>query len=117
MGSDREHIYFRTQAGASRVAKKNVSDIDHPGDLDILFGLLLSGYGVLNISEGRQHCRTEGTAYCVGVYSPLAVGAVLTLFGLHHYTESTGALDRKVKPDSWRELRREGAGGDLDSSR
>lgn len=109
VGSDNDHIYFKTEKGASRLAKENVTDIDHPGDVDIIVGLLLSAYGVLNIAVGHERCDTEGSAYCVGVYAPLTLGVALTGFGLITYSESTSALENKVKVNPWR-LDDDGAG-------
>jgi hypothetical protein len=89
--SNREVIIFDNGVEEDRVPRRTVADIDHPGNVAGTIGLLLSLYGVINIAVGAPKCDEKGAAFCLGVFSPLAAGVILTGYGLSIYSTSVSA--------------------------
>lgn len=94
-GSDRKSIYLATARGTERLSRSEVSDIDHPGDTAAVIGGLLAAYGLVNIQVGSKKCEVEGTAYCMGVYLPAAVGFPMLIWGIGVHVTSVKALHRE----------------------
>jgi hypothetical protein len=80
--------------------RHEVRDIDHPGNVHVLVGGMLAAYGIFNVAIGFEDCErgtgfgsdAEHGGYCVGLFSPLVVGAGMVLWGLVTYVSSTAAV-------------------------
>jgi len=83
-GADRENIYVKTDAGNQPIERREITDIDHPGDTATVIGVVLAAYGVVNIAVGAKNCDSKGSAYCAGVFAPAAIG--LPIAGGHAMT-------------------------------
>jgi hypothetical protein len=94
--SDRELLFLKTEGGPEvAIPRKEVSDIDHPGNGTAVFGGLLSAYGALNIAAGIGTCSEVGGAYCVGTFLPAAVGLPMLIWGLRTWSNSTSAAENQ----------------------
>ncbi len=87
--SDASHVLVRTASGRDvRIRRSEIAEVDHPGNVHLLLGVLLAGYGIANVGVGLGDC-TSGTgsardnpgAFCVGLFTPLVVGAAMSIFG------------------------------------
>jgi len=93
LGVDSENYYLEPSRGrVVTVPRDTVRDIDHPGNVAAAIGGGVAAYGVVNIAVGAPNCKREGDAYCVGVFTPLAVGLPIMLYGIGTYVGSTNAL-------------------------
>jgi hypothetical protein len=92
LGADREFIYVESYGGTKPVPKKHVTDIDHPGDAAAIVGGALTGYGIVNIGLGIEHCSANQAAYCALVFSPAAVGVGMLTWGIVVHSLSEEAL-------------------------
>src|ERR1700690_1922020 len=63
-GIDRENVYVKTDSGSRPIPRKEITDIDHPGDTATVIGLILGVYGVANIAVGAKYCDRKGNVYC-----------------------------------------------------
>jgi hypothetical protein len=93
IGGDRDNIYVDGQ-GYSVIPRSEVEDIDHPGNVAATIGGVVTGYGIANIAIGVPNCEKMGPAYCVGVFTPAAVGLPIMLWGIGTYAGSVMALDK-----------------------
>ena len=88
--STANELFVVEESGAITSIKRNhVYDIDHPGNGLMIFGGLLTSYGLLNIQVGLPQCDEEkrkygsavGTSFCVGVFAPAVLGGLLFIRG------------------------------------
>jgi hypothetical protein len=103
-------IIIEGSRGAEVIERSDVDDIDHPGNVHALVGGLLFGYGLFNIGSGASKCETRGAAFCVGVFTPAAVGAGLLAWGFAVWSASVhrarepnpGRIELTWSPWLWR---------------
>jgi hypothetical protein len=96
IGGDRENLYVELPGGTTdTIAKRDVVDIDHPGNVAATIGAVVGAYGVANIAVGMPECDKQGPAYCMGVFLPATIGLSLITYGLGTYIGSTSAVDAK----------------------
>lgn len=91
-GIDRENVYVKTDSGSRPIPRKEITDIDHPGDTATVIGLILGVYGVANIAVGAKYCDSKGNVYCAGVFAPAAIGFPMAIWGIAVHTNSTNAM-------------------------
>ncbi|HEY7372351.1 MAG TPA: hypothetical protein VIF57_09350 [Polyangia bacterium] len=96
VSGDARNVYLQGQGGVLAVSRQEITDIDHPGNGVALAGGIVSAYGVFNIAVGAPRCHEKGSSYCVGVFTPLAIGLPLMIYGLVVYGTSVSA----AKPGS-----------------
>lgn len=97
VGSDNENLYLETRGAwaSSGIARRDVTDIDHPGNVGALIGGVITTYGAVNILTGARHCGDQGAAFCMGVFLPAAIGLPIMISGLSRWSASTSAADPK----------------------
>jgi hypothetical protein len=101
VGSDARAIFIETDGVRSPVARDEISDIDHPGNVAATIGTIVTGYGIANIALGAENCERGGAAYCTGVFLPAMIGAPIMLFGIATWAGSVsnaGAGKKKTEP-------------------
>ena len=90
--SDPDSIYVRTPGGTERaLARADIADIDHPGNVVAVLGTLLGAYGAYNIKVGSPLCEQNGAAFCMGVFTPAIAGVLMLFYGLAVYQRSSVA--------------------------
>lgn len=78
------------------IPRSEIREIDHPGNVAATLGGVATGYGLLNVMVGLEDCRneerfssnTEQNAFCAGLFTPLAVGVGLLIYGISVYSGS-----------------------------
>jgi hypothetical protein len=96
IGGDRETLYVELPGGRKEaIPKREVVDIDHPGNVAATIGGIVGVYGAANIVVGMPECDRQGPAYCMGVFLPAAIGISLFAYGLGTYSGSMSAMDEK----------------------
>ncbi|MDI1442458.1 hypothetical protein [Polyangium sp. 6x1] len=90
-------LLVETRAGNETIAARNVTDIDHPGNVAATIGTLLTGYGVANIVVGAPQCDRGGAAYCLGVFLPATIGVPLMAWGFATWGRSKYAASASSK--------------------
>ena len=70
-------------------------EVDGVGTL----GAILVGYGIANIAVAAPNCDKNGSAFCVGVFTPAVLGAALVLWGFSVYAKSVSASRPHVRSD------------------
>jgi hypothetical protein len=93
VGSSNQVVSVETNDGQEQVPRQEISDIDHPGNVALTLGVLLMGYGAVNIALGAPKCGEKGAAFCTGVFLPAAVG--IPLFGYGWRIWRTSVLDAR----------------------
>lgn len=94
IAGDKDNVYLRTFRGEEAVPKKDIVDIDHPGNGLAVAGAVLSAYGVLNILVGAAQCGDKPAAFCVGVFLPAGVGIPMAITGLAIWNRSTSNVNK-----------------------
>jgi hypothetical protein len=84
-------VYVGTKESPETLNRSEIKDISHPGNGATIAGGILSGYGVVNIAVGVPMCSDKGTAFCVGVFTPLALGVPILLWGIATHSSSVNA--------------------------
>jgi hypothetical protein len=91
--SDANAIYVRARnGGIYRIPRQGISDIDHPGNVEILLGSILAGIAAIGIAElrGSQSSSDRDAALTVGfVYGAPALWLITS--GLMKYVPSVQA--------------------------
>jgi len=70
------------------IPRSDIREIDYPGNVHAVVGGILAGYGVLNVAVGYEDCANgsgtdaQNRAYCVGLFTPGAVGLGMLIWGL-----------------------------------
>lgn len=91
VSSDQRSIYVQTAGDTFPIARDEISDIDHPGNVAATIGAVVTGYGIANIALGAEDCDRGGAAYCTGVFLPAAIGAPIMAYGLVTWLKSVSA--------------------------
>jgi hypothetical protein len=94
ISSDENSVYVETSRGKQTIAREEIADVDHPGNVAAVIGAVVTGYGLLNIAEGAPLCDQQGPAFCVGVVTPALIGGSIMIWGLATYAGSTQALQK-----------------------
>jgi hypothetical protein len=97
IAGDRNSIYLDTGEAELTVPRDRIADVDHPGNGAAITGILLTAYGALNIAVGLPKCDKEGTAFCMGVFTPAVLGLGLTGYGFSVWGASRNAMHRDVR--------------------
>lgn len=96
LGGDRERLWLRSEAGADLyVPRRDVRDIDHPGNVLALVGGLIGGSYGLSLAVQAQSCSSAsfGPGLCVGMGSFAGVGLGLFALGLWQWLSSRNAVE------------------------
>ncbi len=96
MGGDRERLWLRSEAGADLyVPRRDVRDIDHPGNVLALIGGLIGGSYAASLAIQASSCNTVGVgpALCVGMGSLAVAGWGLFALGLWQWLSSRNAVE------------------------
>jgi len=89
----------------TEIPRGEITDIDHPGNVAAAIGGGIAGYGAVNIAFAADGCDSEGTAFCIGVFTPAVVGVSLLTYGLIIYGSSVSAADSgDMRPGGGRTL-------------
>jgi hypothetical protein len=88
------------------IARGDIEEIDHPGNVHGVIGGILAAYGVVNIALGLPICSdqhrfgssAEQAAFCTGVFAPVTLGAAMLFWGWVTLDASTSAAaDRSYR--------------------
>jgi hypothetical protein len=93
ISSDEENVYVRSASGTQPIPRREIADVDHPGNVAAVIGGVVAVYGAANIAVGAPQCDEGGPAYCVGVFTPAVIGGSIFIWGLATYDGSVKALE------------------------
>ena len=103
-GGSPDSITVAPSYGAPQeVPRSDITEIDHPGNVHALVGGIVLAYGIANIAVGMEECERQGGAYCVGVFTPAAIGTGMLIWGLATWISSNSAADDTSLPSTARE--------------
>jgi hypothetical protein len=100
-GNDRTRIRVRTDSGERQVCKREVRDIDHPGDIAILAGGVLAaigGYLIYTTATVDSDDQSGQIPLSYGI-GAAAGGLALGIWGTSKYFGSKGAADHPPAED------------------
>jgi hypothetical protein len=100
VGGDRTNLLVQTESGAERVlARADVVDIDHPGNVVALIGGIIAGSGAVNLGTFALTCSSgfgSTGSQCAPIYvvlgSMVAAGAGMLTWGLWTWLTSRGLV-------------------------
>jgi hypothetical protein len=96
IGGDTENLYVELPGGRTEtIPKREVVDIDHPGNVAATIGGVVGVYGIANIAVGLPDCDKGGPAFCMGVFLPATIGVSLIVYGLGTHSGSVSAVNEK----------------------
>jgi len=84
-GGSGDAIVVEPRVGRRQVIPRNdVTDIDHPGNVHIVVGGVLLGFGASVIASGVDDCvnRNDGGTGCFFMVTPAILGASMVVWGL-----------------------------------
>ena len=90
--SDSNNVYIKTYAGEEPINKTLITDIDHPGNVSAVVGLLLIGSAGLNAYAASQTYYETRAIYVAGAVIEGIVGISMLFGGLAIWTHSKDAL-------------------------
>ena len=93
VGGDQENIYVELAGGTMPIAREEIEDIDHPGNVAAVIGGLVSAYGIANLALGLPQCEKQGPAFCTGVILPATIGLPVMIYGIAVWARSRGAAN------------------------
>ena len=108
-GGGPDAIVVEDDSGISyAIPRRDVREIDHPGNVVAILGGVQAAYGVLNIAVGLSRCRddanfaseAEQSGFCTGIFLPVVVGASMMVWGLIVHQRSSGAAKDTSLPPS-----------------
>ena len=87
--------------GGAVVPRREIAEVDHPGNVHAVVGGVILGYGLLNIAAAASTCgdssefpsQGEQNAFCVGMVTPALLGLGMTIWGLVVNSDSKSALN------------------------
>src|SRR5690606_26583389 len=90
VGGSRSALLLEDDDGRKSILPRgDVHEIDYPGNVHAVVGGIVLGYGVLNVAtamedcqEGRGDTELEQRSFCVGVFTPAAVGLGMLIWGV-----------------------------------
>ena len=86
------HVVVDAVQGQGRVPRAEVFEIDHPGNVAAIGGLLLAGWGFLGlISPSSVGCEGEQSQFC-GIITLPAAAAGIGLFSYGAWTWSSSVI-------------------------
>ena len=88
MASDSQNVHIQTGADVMPIARRSITDIDHPGNVAATIGAIVTGYGIANIAMNASDCDHGGAAYCTGVFLPAAIGTPIMIWGIATWAQS-----------------------------
>jgi hypothetical protein len=107
IGGSRDAILVEPNHGPRQeVPRDDIAEIDHPGNVHALVGGIVLAYGIGNIAVGMDECQNrtdQQAAFCVGVFTPAALGAGMLIWGLATWVGSKGSADDVSLPSMERE--------------
>jgi hypothetical protein len=92
--SDKENVVVETKAGwVVPIPRSEIADIDHPGNVTALVGLLLGAYGAVNVATVVGTCDKNPLpeVACASAFLPITVGVSMALWGTSIWSASTKA--------------------------
>lgn len=91
---DRDYVYVETDDDrVVRVARKQITEIDHPGNVDAVVGGVLTFVGGSLIAAGSQSHNLGGDIAAVLGVIYAVPGAILLAEGLYRWQRSSGAAE------------------------
>ena len=97
-GNDRKRVFIRTRPGRAAVHKKDIQDIDHPGNTAITMGAATAAAGALLFIMGGSAEPTECGGCAYSGAATVGVGAAISSWGAIVWGESKGAAESKGAP-------------------
>jgi hypothetical protein len=91
---DERSLTVENNGETTTIERSAIRDIDHPGNVALTIGAILAAYGVANIAVGAPKCDTEGTAFCIGVFTPAVI---------RHRVGRSPLRSRRLRPLGFRE--------------
>jgi hypothetical protein len=97
VSSDESTLHVQTSSAGDTIsiARNDVTDIDHPGNVAAVIGGIISAYGLVNLMVGAPKCERESVAYCAGVLLPATIGLPMMIYGITMWSASTSAAEKK----------------------
>src|SRR4051794_34866531 len=96
VGGSRDAIYVVDDFGRRfPIPRREIRDIDHPGNVHAGVGAAIFAYGILNIVLGFKSCQNRDenqAAFCIGVFTPAVLGAIMMGWGLATHSDSVNAV-------------------------
>jgi hypothetical protein len=96
IAGDSDAIYLDTGQSEVVLPRRKIIDVDHPGNGAATAGIVLAAYGALSIAVGYPKCGEQGTAFCLGVFTPEVLGLALTGYGFAVWTASRNVMNRDL---------------------
>jgi hypothetical protein len=93
VGGNRSELFVEAGGQETRIERRMIAEIDHPGNVLAAIGGTISAYGLYNIAVGEPKCDEKGAAFCVGVFLPLVLGLGLIVPGVITYQNSVAAAE------------------------
>jgi hypothetical protein len=99
-GGGPDHITLRPKlSGNQQIPRRQIKDIDHPGNVHAIIGGVVIGYGAAVVAGNWDECRErEEVAMCGGMFLPAAVGVGMLIWGLGTWLGSSKAADDTSAP-------------------
>jgi hypothetical protein len=82
--------------------RDDIASVDHPGDVPIIVGTVLTAIGVFRLWQGDTRCNdwgASGDGYCIANAAPAMVGLLSLAWGLWAYHRSTHAFADVSRPE------------------
>jgi len=82
--------------------RDDIASVDHPGDVPIIVGTVLTAIGVFRLWQGDSRCNdwgASGDGYCIANAAPAMVGVLALAWGLWAYHRSTHAFADQSRPE------------------
>jgi hypothetical protein len=93
-GGSPDAIVVDPRVGKRQIIPRSaVKEIDHPGNVHLLVGGLVLGYGAVVIANGAHDCANsnDGGATCFFMVTPALIGASIAVWGLATWLGSKDA--------------------------
>jgi len=84
------------------VRRDDIASVDHPGDVPIIIGTVLTAIGAFRLWQGDTRCNDRGASgdgYCIANAAPAMVGLLSLGWGLWAYHRSTHAFADRSRPE------------------
>jgi hypothetical protein len=105
VGGSRDAIYVVDDFGRRfPIPRNEIRDVDHPGNVHAAVGAAIFGYGILNIALGYSKCQDRQdnqAAFCIGVFTPAVLGAILMGWGFATHASSVDAVQDLSRPNAF----------------
>jgi hypothetical protein len=82
--------------------RDEIASVDHPGDVPIIVGTVLTAIGAFRLWQGDSRCNDRGASgdiYCIAHATPAMLGLLSLAWGLWAYHRSTRAFADRSRPE------------------